>query len=253
MEIARRKFNQQLLSSLLTVSLVETLCRNEALGSSIKPLAAKWLAEVEEISRGMKNRQVRQIEWQQKIEELFARIELKDLLHDIDFARLTRRVEFPDDREAVIDVDPKRPAGLPEELSFSTFIYGLKKGRAIVPHSHRNMTSLHLVIGGELHGWHFDRVADEAQHLLIKPTMDQLLRPGAASTASDEKDNIHWFKAVNGAAFTFNLAVYGVDATAGFGGRQFYLDPTGGEKLSDGTLRVRRLRPEEAFHLYGKS
>lgn len=251
--LSRRTFTGQMLGSVLTFSLVETLSRGGALAKSVAPIAKRWLAEVEEISRAMAEQKAKQIEWQRKIGELFGRVELKDLLRDIDFERLSKTIKFPDDHEGVVPTHPPHSAGLPEELSFSTFIYGMKKGRAIVPHCHRNMTSMHMPIGGELHGWHYDRLADEPGHLIIKPTLDRALKLGEVTTISDEKDNVHWFKAVSEAAFTFNIGVYGIDPAVKMGGRQFYLDPMGGEKLSDGSLRVRQVTVQEAHRLYGKS
>jgi hypothetical protein len=251
--LSRRNFTGQMLGSMMTFSLVETLSRGNTLTKSIAPITKRWLAEVEEISRAMTEQKAKQIEWQRKLVELFAHVELKDLLRDIDFERLSKTVKFPDDHEGVVPTNPPHPSGLPQELSFSTFIYGMKKGRAIVPHCHRNMTSMHMPIGGELHGWHYDRLADEPEHLIIKPTLDRALRLGEVTTISDEKDNVHWFKAVSDAAFTFNIGVYGIDPAVKMGGRQFYLDPMGGEKLSDGSLRVRHLTTKEAHKLYGKS
>ena len=251
--LSRRNFTGQMLGSLMTFSLVETLSRGNALAKTVAPIAKHWLAEVEEISRAMTEQKSRQIEWQLKLAELFARVELKDLLHDIDFERLSKTIKFPDDHEGVVPTNPPRAAGLPQELSFSTFIYGMKKDRAIVPHCHRNMTSMHMPIGGQLHGWHYDRLRDEPQHLIIKPTLDRALTLGEVTTISDEKDNVHWFKATSDAAFTFNIGVYGIDPAVKAGGRQFYLDPMGGEKLGDGSLRVRHVSTKEAQRIYGKS
>ena len=70
------------------------------------------------------------------------------LLRSVDFDRASKKIKFADDREALISVNPSRPKGLPEELEFTTEIYGLKKGRAIAPHCHRNMTTMHMLIGG---------------------------------------------------------------------------------------------------------
>lgn len=251
--LSRRNFTGQMLGSLMTFSLVETLCRGDALTNSVAPIAKHWLAEVEEISRAMTEQKTKQIEWQRKLSELFARIELKDLLRDIDFERLSKTIKFPDDHEGVVPTNPSRSAGLPQEVSFSTYIYGMKKGCAIVPHCHRNMTSMHMPIGGELHGWHYDRLRDEPEHLIIKPTLDRALKLGEVTTISDDKDNVHWFKATSDAAFTFNIGVYGIDPGVKATGRQFYLDPAGGEKLSDGSWRVRHLTTKEAYKLYGKS
>ena len=251
--ISRRNFTRQTLNSLLTLSLVGTLTRENLLAKSIDRITRSWLVEVEEISRAMKSGQAKQTEWQQKIAEVFRRVELPDLLRSVDFDRVSKKIKFPDDGEGVIPVKPMRPKEAPDELECSTYIYGLKKGRAIAPHCHRNMTSMHMLIGGQIHAWHFDRLADEPKHLIIRPTLDRALAMGESSTTSDDKDNVHWFKATSDVAFTFNLAVFEIDRSAPFSGRQYYLDPAGGEKLGDGSLRVRHLTSQEAHRLYGKS
>jgi hypothetical protein len=242
-----------MLHSLLTISLVETLSQGKMLGKGIDRMAGHWLSEVEEVSREVKKGQARQIEWQQKVEEIFARVALPDFLRSVDFDHVSRKMRFPDDREGLVSVKPSRPRGLPKELEFETYIYGLKKGRAIAPHCHRNMTSMHMLISGQIHAWHFDRLADEPGHLIIHPTLDRALAMGEASTTSDDKDNVHWFKATSDVAFTFNLAVYDINSAVKFSGRQFYLDPVRGEKLGDGSLRVRHLTDDEAHKLYGNS
>jgi len=252
-KISRRNFTRRTLISLLTLSLAETLSQEKLLGKSIDRITRSWLAEVEEISRAMKKGQAKQIEWQLKIEEIFKRVDMSDFLRSVDFDRVSKKIKFPDDGEGVIPVNPSRPIGLPKELESSTYFYGLKKGRAIAPHCHRNMTSMHMLIGGQMHARHFDRLADEPKHLIVKPTLDRALAVGEASTTSDEKDNVHWFKATSDVAFTFNLAVFEIDSGQPFSGRQFYLDPAGGEKLGDGSLRVRHLTSQEAHRLYGKS
>ena len=242
-----------MLHSLLTLSVVETLSQERLLGKNIDRLAKHWLAEVEEISRAMKNGRAKQTEWQEKIAEIFTRVELPDFLRSVDFDRVSKKMEFPDDREGMIAVNPPRARGLPKELEAETYIYGLKKGRAIAPHSHRNMTSMHMLIGGEMHAWNFDRLEGEPGHMIINPTLDRALAQGEASTTSDDKNNVHWFKATSDVAFSFNIAVYDINPAVKFSGRQFYLDPAGGEKLGDGSLRVRHLTPQEAHKLYGKS
>jgi hypothetical protein len=252
-KMSRRNFTSQMLHSLLTLSVVETLSQERLLGKNIDRLAKHWLAEVEEISRAMKNGRAKQAEWQEKIAEIFTRVELPDFLRSVDFDRVSKKMWFPDDREGMIAVNPPGAQGLPKELEAETYIYGLKKGRAIAPHCHRNMTSMHMLIGGEMHAWHFDRLRDEPGHMIINPTLDRALAQGEASTTSDDRDNVHWFKATSDVAFSFNIAVYDINPAVKFSGRQFYLDPAGGEKLGAGSLRVRHLTPQEAHKLYGKS
>lgn len=249
--IPRRNFNTNLLSSLFTFSLVETLCSNELFAKPIHVIAKDWLVEVEEASQAMKKQQIKQSEWQSKIAEIFARVEQKDLLRAIDFDRLHKKLKLVGSHEAIIGVESAHR--LPEELSFDAMIYGMKKGAVIPPHCHRNMTSMHMPICGALHGWHFDRVADEADHLIIKPTMDRALTLGEVTTVSDEKDNVHWFQPTGEVAYTFNIAVYRVDRAQKFGGRQFYVDAAHGEKVNGDKRRVKKLSSEEAYKIYGKS
>lgn len=104
----------------------------------------------------------------------------------------------------------------------------------------------------EAHGWHYDRVADEPEHLIIKPTKDKLLTSGDISTISDQRDNIHWFKAQTEPVFMFNIGVYGLDSSIITTGRD-YIDPNRGENLKDGLIRVPRITAETAYKIYGKS
>lgn len=251
--ISRRNFNTNLLSSLFTFSLVETLCSNELFAKPIHVIAKDWLVEVEEASQAMKKQQSKQSEWQNKIAEIFARVEQKDLLRAIDFDRLSQKIKLVGSHEGVIETKPPRSKSMPSELSFDTFIYGMKKGGTIPPHSHRNMTSMHMPIAGTSHGWHFDRLADEADHLIIKPTLDNALTLGEVTTVSDQKNNVHWFEATSDVAYMFNILVMDVDPASKTGGRQFYVDAAHGDKVEGDKLRVKKLSSEEAYKIYGKS
>ena len=252
-DITRRHFNTNLLGSLFTFSLVETLFIHDALAKPIRAEVKYWLAEVEETSMAMKKQQCKQSDWQQKIAEIFSRVEQKDLLRSIDFDRLSKQLKIVGSHEAVIETLPQHSAGMPKELSFSTYIYGMKKSGVIPPHCHQNMTSMHMPISGGLHAWHFDRVADEANHLIIKPTMDKTLTLGEVTTVSDEKDNVHWFKPTSEVSYTFNILVVDIDPAKKSTGRQFYLDAANGEKTDGDKLRVKKLNSKEAYRIYGKS
>ncbi len=251
--LSRRTFTTNLLSSLFTVSLVETLCSHELIARPVHAVAKDWLVEVEEATQALRKQKLAQSEWQSKIAEIFARVEQKDLLRAIDFDRLRKKLKLVGSHEAIIGVEPTHQKSLPDELSFDATIYGMKKGAVIPPHCHRNMTSMHMPIGGALHGWHFDRVADEADHLIIKPTMDKALTIGEVTMISDEKDNVHWFQPTGDVAYTFSIAVYRIDRAQKFGGRQFYVDAAHGEKVESDKLRVKKLSSEEAYKIYGNA
>ena len=64
-----------------------------------------------------------------------------------------------------------------------------------MPHGHDNMCTGFIILRGDFIGKHYDRVEDNKDHYLIKPTIDRTFKPGECSTISDHKDNVHWFKA----------------------------------------------------------
>ena len=177
MKLSRRTFTRNMLGSLLTFSLVKCLDEVEVLGYQVKPIVRKWLIDMESVTQQLRQGQVKTTAWQSQIESLLSRIDLADLLSAIDFDRLAKTAVYPEDHESVEDVDFSRNKGLPEELSFAPYFYGLKKGTAIVPHGHRNMTSMHMMLKGQAHCWQFERVADEAQYLTIRPLMTVCRRP----------------------------------------------------------------------------
>jgi len=184
-QVSRRDFIQNTIGSLLTFSLVKSLSQAQVLTGKVKPIAHQWVLEMERVTKSLRDATIKQTEWQQQIDSLLTRVELADLLRAIDYDRLDKTAVFPKDHESAEVVDFSRIKGLPAELSFNPYFYAMKKGVAIVPHGHRNMTSMHMVLKGQAHSWQYDRVADEAKHLIIKPTIDKLLVPGAVSTISD--------------------------------------------------------------------
>jgi hypothetical protein len=241
-----------MLGGVAAFSLVRGLCAAQALSAGVRPLAAKWLGEVEEMTRALRGRTLRQTEWQAKIEELFARLDLKDLLRAIDYAELTKAPLFPEDHESALDLEFPHVEGLPRDLSFIPMFIAFKRGRAIVPHGHHNMVSMHLVLDGQVHARHYEKRGGDATHLIIEPSLDRTFARGDLSTVSDDRNNVHWFKALTGSVFMFNVAAFGIDGTKNFTGRD-YVDPLGGDRLGDGTIRARRLTDKEAFKLYGNT
>lgn len=252
MKLSRRCFTNQLLGSLLTFSLVKSLDKVAVIANPVEPIVRKWLVEMELVTEQLRQGKVETIEWQNHIESLLSRVDLNDLLAAIDYDRLAKTAVLPEDHESAEDVDLSRNKGLPSELSFSPYFYAMKKGRAIVPHGHRNMTSMHMMLKGQVHGRQFERVSDQGHYLTIKPTTDRILEVGAVTTVSDDRDNVHWFKALSEPVFMFNIGVFRLNPSKKFSGRE-YVDPLGGEKLKDGLIRARRLDVKEAYKLYGKS
>jgi hypothetical protein len=246
MDMDRRTFAKSTLGSLLTYSLLETLVTSEALGAEIKPLAAAWLAQLDALGRDVKGEKLTQIEWQKQTETLFAKVDLADLLKFADFEKLTKGLKFRERGELALKPKFPKVEGLPTELVYGHQIFALKKGQSVVPHGHDNMCTGFLILEGEFHGRHYDRLEDSKKEMIIKPTIDRKFKVAEYSTISEQKDNVHWFKATSERGFIFNIHVLNVHE--GRSGR-VYIDPNG-EKLAGGKIRARKIRAIEAFKLY---
>ncbi len=245
--ITRRAFNQTTLGSLLTYSLLEALFQDDVLRDDAAPIANKWLVELQSLGQDVKGKKISQTQWQTSVEELFEQIDLADLTKAINYEQLIKDVKFKQRGER--SLRPKLPQveGLPTRLVFGHQVFALKKGRSVVPHGHNNMTTAFLILDGQFHGRHYDRLEDDKESMIIRPTIDRQFKRAECSTISDVKDNVHWFRATSQTGFIFNIHVLRLDA--GRTGR-VYIDPDG-EKLSGGRIRARKIKLTEAYQKYG--
>jgi hypothetical protein len=249
-KITRREFSQQALGSLLTYSLLETLCAHDAFAGAGRPETIKWLAEVDALGRQAKGQMLPQVQWQEQIEKLFAKVDLADLLQLIDFNRLTRGIKLVDRGALSLSFKFPQVEGLPTKYVFGRQIFALKKGRSVVPHGHNNMATAFLILKGDLRGRHYDRLEDLPEAYIIRPTIDRKFHPGDCSTVSDKKDNVHWFEALSEPAFIFNIHVYNVSPGLGEPTGRVYLNPLG-EKLSGGKIKAPRIDYKTSVKLFG--
>lgn len=245
----RREFGKHTLGSLLTFSLLETLVTSNALAESVKPIAARWLEDLNRMSKDLKGRKLSQTDWQQQVEKLFAQVELAEFLRYVDFPRLTKDMKFRERGERSFRAAFPKVEGLPTELVFGHQMFALQKDRSVVPHGHNNMATAFLVLEGEFAGKHYDRLEDHQDFMVIKPTIDRKFQPGDYSTVSDQKDNVHWFKANTSPGYIFNIHVLNVDPAVKKTGR-VYIDPEG-EKLSGGRIKADKLKAGAAFAKFG--
>lgn len=248
--LSRREFAQQALGSVLTLSLLETLFECDAFADAARPATARWLADVNQLGWDLKDKKLSQIEWQKKIEELYSHADVADFLRLIDFEKLTHGLELLDKGAKSLPVRFPQVEGVPEKLAWGRQVFALKKGRSVVPHGHNNMATAFLILKGSFHGRHYDRVEDQDEHIVIRPTIDRKFQIGECSTVSDFKDNVHWFEALDEPAFIFNIHVTGINPDSTETTGRVYLDPRG-EKLKNGLIRARRVDHDEVNRLYG--
>jgi hypothetical protein len=249
MSLTRRQFGQDTLTALVTYSLLDMLIGRDAMGDELKTLGAKWLKDLNDLSNDVKGKKLSQVEWQNKVDGLFEHVDLADALKFLDFDKLTANLKFRDQGE--LSLKPKLPQveGLPTSLVFGHQVFALTKDRSVVPHGHNNMATAFLILKGTFRGRHYDRLEDDGQFMIIRPSLDRAFAAGEHSTVSDYKDNVHWFTATSDQAFIFNIHIMNVDPDKKNTGR-VYIDPNG-EKLSDNRIRAKRVSSAEVYKLYG--
>jgi len=248
--LTRRAFTQRAIESLALFSLVDALPGKDVFASPIRPLAGRWLADLDQLGRDLKSDKIKQVEWQSKVEELFGKVPLDDFLKYIDFESIVKKSDYAGKGAKSLTVAFPQIEGVPTKLVFGRQIFALKKDRSVVPHGHDNMATCFLMLRGRCRGRHYDRLADEKEHMIITPTIDKEFGPGGTSSISDVKDNVHWFQAATDSAFIFNIHLMGVSKTNKTPSGRVYVDPNG-EKIEGGKIRARLIDHGEADKLYG--
>jgi hypothetical protein len=250
-DCTRREFAETILKSLTLYSFVGAAISSRAMDSALRAESRVWSAQINEITSGLRAGKLTAPNWQEEVEEVLGNIDLPELLTRIDLAKFQRSLNVQNGGATSKKLDFRKMLGLPNGLRYTTAIFGMQKGRSIVPHGHHNVVSGHLIIEGNLHVRNFERLRDEDEALIIRPTIDKVISVRDCSTQSSSRNNIHWFTAVSSTAFTFDVIVQYLDPDQPCG--RDYIDPLHAQKLSDGSLRVRRLQKDDAENMYGGS
>jgi hypothetical protein len=239
-----------MLHSLLAYGLIESFATADLFAAAVKTVVSKWLRELAELSQELKDHKLKDVDFQAKLEALYQRVELAELVRFVDLDRLAEKVKYPSRGAASVGLDLSKVEGLPARLVFGKQIFACKKDRSIVPHGHDNMATGFIVLRGDWVGRHYDRIEDHRDHYLIKPTIDRAFKPGECSTISDHKDNVHWFKADSETAFIFNIHVMGYNPENQKNAARVYVDPDG-VRTADGLIVAKKISSAECHKKYG--
>ncbi|MEZ4797562.1 MAG: hypothetical protein R2785_10380 [Flavobacteriaceae bacterium] len=245
----RRDFTKGLLATVTSYALIESLFATNAIANKINPLTKHWVILLNEYCSDLKKQAISPLEWQKLIESLYKTIDLKELLKFIDLKKLQKGFQYPDLGVNTKPVFFPKLEGLPENTLFVKKIFGMQKDRAIIPHGHNNMASAHLVLEGEMHLRHYEKIAIADKNLIIKPSIDKIVRTGHFSSISDEKDNVHWFVANTQTAFTFDIIMLDLNNKST---DIQNIDIYEKQNLNNGTIRVPILDVNTALKKYGK-
>src|SRR5262249_555120 len=132
----RREFTSQALRSLTAVALIEGLAAHRLFGRDTAPVVDAWFKELNAISQDVQSHALKDVEFQQALERLYARVDLPALLRTLDFDRMAAGVNYPALGAKSLPVDFKNVSGLPTKLVFGRQIFAMAKGRSVIPHGH---------------------------------------------------------------------------------------------------------------------
>src|SRR3954464_6189962 len=195
---------RQLLAAATSYFLVRGLAASDAVAGGQPADLHTWLRQLGERCRDLRHSRIGPERWLEQVEALYHRTPLDELLAASD----------PSSLQAMLDQRPAAGIGLPvgfPELEgmrdCATAVFALPAGTAIPPHGHRNLVAAHVVLQGELRIRQYDRVLDLPGAALLRPRGDLLARRGDVSSVSDGPGNVHWFVAMKGPAYTFDVTV----------------------------------------------
>jgi hypothetical protein len=238
-------------------ALLGVAWQSRAVARPAPPHVLAWAEGVRERARALRAGELSLVRWQDEMAVHLVTLPLEELVAALDLEAVKRRLRYPADRAATRAValpGPRRRGG---GRPVHGRLFGLAKGRAIVPHAHNNMVSAHLVLDGEVRARTFDRTADVEGALLLAPVRDEVRRAGSVVTMSDARENAHWFLAVSERAHTFDIPLTDLvpgkayPTKAGYKS-MIFLDPLRGAKEGAG-LRVPVVQPRKGIELYGAS
>jgi hypothetical protein len=213
--------------------------------------ALDGLLAMGELSLALRRGELDPVAWQDEMARCVATIDVAEVIAAIELDRLVAALDpLPDDRPRVQPLELEALGSVLSEAGAKLKLFALAPGRAIVPHGHHGLASMHWVLRGALHGTSFDRLERTPTHVVMRPTIDRVLRPGAATSMSEHRDNIHWFVAVDGPAFALDVLVSRLP-TEGPRGR-FYVDPRAAEPDGGDRLRAPIVSAREAHLRYGR-
>jgi hypothetical protein len=210
---------------------------------------AAWIADQDELARALAAGQVSGPTWCDEVERLGRRVDLEALMATVQSSDLRRAAlsTANDPRKRYVKFLDEQ--GRPRSLAYGAALFDFEPHNVITPHGHKHMVSAHMVVAGRFRVRNFDRLRDEENAMVIRPTRDYVARVGDVSTMCSARDNIHWFVPQGGPATTFDIVISDLDP-----GLPSYdikaIDPVRGRHLADGTIAAPIIGFDEASLRY---
>lgn len=209
------------------------ITRARAWASPVDPLLRAWFVRLHEIGHAVRSGQMSPAAWQSAMEELYRELSPAELVEFIDTDRLLAGLKYPEQKlGAVASVAWPHIDGVSAAPRLTAKLFVYRKGSTTPPHVHNHLVSAHWVVRGEIRTRTFDRLEDRESAILLRPTRDEIARPGTLVTMSDARDNGHWFEGRSELAISFDIPISGVTPEKQYrhpdeaGSNQIFVDPT---------------------------
>ncbi len=236
---------RQLLGALTTLWLARAVHAAGAVPGALRSDLQERLRKLDDASRALAQGKIQPVEWQRAGAEFCEGLDVQELCRAADFEHMAAQLPLLDRGTSA------EAFHLLDGQAFTPKIFAMGKGRAIVPHGHRNMVSQHLVLQGEMHGRHYERLRDEPGWMVVRPTIDKVFRTGDFSSISDQRDNVHLFVTTSERAYTLDVIVDNLDRSKPYRYEIDFVDPERAKAEGDGSLRLPRIKLEESLQRYG--
>ncbi|MEZ5959710.1 MAG: hypothetical protein R3C30_04685 [Hyphomonadaceae bacterium] len=187
--------------------------------ASERPVALdRWARELVGLNAALREGSIAVSEWQTRVEILNTSVPVADLARFLDIDHLTRRFTYSSNLADIVDpVLPADVLGAEGRRNWFIRVFGMRRGGAVIPHVHNNMVSAHLVLSGSFRARTADRLRDESDAVVLRPTRDGVVHVGDILSMSDQRDNQHWLVAQEDRSMTFDVGVVGTPASWGYG------------------------------------
>ena len=220
-----------------------------------------WLAERLRLGKALGAAEISQEAWQDGIDRLFRSRQPADLLKRINFHAISRQLmrdvsqkegEIFSKRLPLDGQSPEQSGAVePERVVISKIAY-VQKGRSIPPHGHSNVVSAFLHLSGEFHVRQFNKLADESDALVVRPSTDFVGGAGLWSSISDTRNNVHWLTAKSDDCFLFTTQLIGLEEGKPNPGR-INIDVRAARSVGGGAVRASKISAQRAAELYDES
>lgn len=246
MPVSRRSLLRNC-TSFLVYALVAELAHARPASQALP--ARRWLGLQRDLAGALAGGRISPADWHRDVNALSQQVDLESLAYELRRARINDAgVPFGHDPQkrfvTILGEDE-----VPVKLGYGLALFDFGPDSVITPHAHRYMASAHMVIDGRVRLRTFDRVRDEDNFLVLRPTRDVVAEPGHAAAMTSSNDNVHWFAPRSSRAMTIDVIIDGLNK-----GKDRYLiepvDPLRGRELPDGTLRAPLISFEQSMQRY---